>query len=1071
MLPLLTAISLSLSLATSAGEVPVSVTAEVVDPCHAEPGVVQVTFHFVPTRDIETDYELRVGLDLLKDSILTEDVPLTPPTSTWKRGQVVHLSYERTLPAERTADLEEDIVVLAGFRNPETGLVEGPRDLPTGSDGLADVAYIPTTIIAPDGGAARLEAIMARALALKKSGDGAGAWRELDLGLRAAHDDPMKERFRDRLLELGKYEPAPLTSEEEAIVNGRIGAERARYLRLMAGRLYDSGMLHGALRLLEIAGGELSEAADAAVIGALGDEQRVTRRTDDIRDRLIDVRTKEEEAEVARLIEKYGFTAALEAELEGLIAKSAYPVALELSRQLRKSDDAEVERRAWDRIPELEEAWVELTPPKQQAEVDAALSHPAFPRTKVVASHCFLFIGPKKLVEGIPAESKLNFDVAYVFLTDLFGRVPNPDGDRVTVYFKELWDFGGGVGGGKIIDIGRADPDPKRPVRVDNGLLYHELTHCIDDTRPVFAGFTEGLANLGAAYVFEALDAEGDALHSFDSNLKQFREFFLDRDLEYWRIQNYGPSCGFFLHFLETYSKRDKSDHDWCPMRRFFREYRESANKDGREPQVVRALAHHLVRAFGPAVFDDLMRFGFPLEESDRDTISVEALAYAERDFDAFEDQHDQYPNSPLPRDLKEREFLSRRLRGSEKREFGVRELGIFYDYKIIGPFFVKSADPGACVFEPEYNIDFSEKVRALRSTRDDITALRWKDPERDASVEISDNGWVEYDNDPYGQTNAAIYAVTNVTVEEDTYAICHVRADDDVTLFVNGQRAGAYRGRGSNGSSLDINWRGPHGQAPDAMRFGVFLFKGRNEVLVKIKNRYGKAGWLVALSLPNGSPLTFEADSEQPDPRRELEEVDWKDLHKIDSRSWRSKVKETVGGFKTKNRALRGSSTSRGVAWRMFTVRPGFPKDSPSNLAWVKEKLTKDMHEARVELQITADDKAPKVLITFQGDGGEDGLSGWNLIVLPHGKGQVSARLERYDRLVYQTERLPLPEAEESRVLTASLANERFTASLDGLLLFDAIPVNSIPGHHRIGIATWGDEPAIERIDLSRPR
>ena len=101
----------------------------------------------------------------------------------------------------------------------------------------------------------------------------------------------------------------------------------------------------------------------------------------------------------------------------------------------------------------------------------------------------------------------------------------------------------------------------------------------------------------------------------------------------------------------------------------------------------------------------------------------------------------------------------------------------------------------------------------------------------------------------------------------------------------------------------------------------------------------------------------------------------------------------------------------------------------------------------------------------------GKDGLSGWNLIVLPHGRGQISARLERYDRLVYQTERLPLPEAEESRLLTASLANERFTASLDGLLLFDAVPVNSIPGHHRIGIATWGDDPAIERIDLSRPR
>ena len=82
-------------------------------------------------------------------------------------------------------------------------------------------------------------------------------------------------------------------------------------------------------------------------------------------------------------------------------------------------------------------------------------------------------------------------DLDYVFQTDLFGRVPNPGGDRVTVFFKELWDFGGGVGGGKTIDIGKADPG-QRGYRVDVGLLYHELTHCIDDTDPIFEGFREG---------------------------------------------------------------------------------------------------------------------------------------------------------------------------------------------------------------------------------------------------------------------------------------------------------------------------------------------------------------------------------------------------------------------------------------------------------------------------------------------------------------------------------------------------------------------------------------------------
>ena len=148
------------------------------------------------------------------------------------------------------SELHEDLVVLVGFRDPESGQVQGPRGRPSGSDGLADIAYIPTTAFASDGGAARLDVIFQRALELKRAGDGAGAWRELENGLRTAHDDPMKERFRDRLLELGKYEPAAITEFEQAIVRGRIGAERARYLGLFAGHLYDRGMLHGGLRLL-----------------------------------------------------------------------------------------------------------------------------------------------------------------------------------------------------------------------------------------------------------------------------------------------------------------------------------------------------------------------------------------------------------------------------------------------------------------------------------------------------------------------------------------------------------------------------------------------------------------------------------------------------------------------------------------------------------------------------------------------------------------------------------------------------------------------------------------------------
>ena len=66
-------------------------------------------------------------------------------------------------------------------------------------------------------------------------------------------------------------------------------------------------------------------------------------------------------------------------------------------------------------------------------------------------------------------------------------------------------------------------------------------------------------------------------------------------------------------------------------------------------------------------ILDDLMKFGFPLEESDRELIAEEAMAYADRAFDEFEEEFEERPNSPLPRDLKEREVLGRRLRGSEQ--------------------------------------------------------------------------------------------------------------------------------------------------------------------------------------------------------------------------------------------------------------------------------------------------------------------------------------------------------------------------------------------------------------------
>src|SRR5690606_8209958 len=135
--------------------------------------------------------------------------------------------------------------------------------------------------------------------------------------------------------------------------------------------------------------------------------------------------------------------------------KKRRPVARELVRTIEFTPELREEAAAARR--EIERAWLQDVPPEQRAEADAARNHPCWARTAARQSHRFVMIGPKTLVDGIVDESLLRFDLAYLYLTDLFGRVPNPDGDRVTVYFKELWEFGGGIGGGKIVDVGRAD--------------------------------------------------------------------------------------------------------------------------------------------------------------------------------------------------------------------------------------------------------------------------------------------------------------------------------------------------------------------------------------------------------------------------------------------------------------------------------------------------------------------------------------------------------------------------------------------------------------------------------------
>ncbi|MDJ0522536.1 MAG: hypothetical protein QNJ90_10755 [Planctomycetota bacterium] len=1058
-------------------DVPVEVEAVLRAKDAAATGRVVLALTFKPLADLDRPYTVQLRLAAFRNEVLTLDHAADPPVARWKKGKPV--TYEVPVPLPLHVKPGSRMELYLGFYDPERKRVYPPQNEGPRLINRVRLATFEIPDFGPLEAGPAVDALLGAAGDLAAQGREADAWAVLEQGIRRAVEDGPKYRFRDALLSLMRDVRAPpLSVIEKEIVAGRIRTEKERYLRRISGRCFDRKQWHAALRILEAIGGRLSEDAGAAVIGALDQAKRTQRDIDDLKVRILRSATDEDKAAAGAAVEKLGYTPKLMAKAEAWVKERAWARADLALRSLGlNAPDRKLSRKAVELRKQVEQSWLADTPPEQQQIVDDAVNHPVWARTTTSVSQKFIYIGPKTLVETLPAMSKLRFDLAYVFLTDLFGRVPNPGGDRVTVYFKELWDFGGGVGGGKIIDIGRAKPD-QRGRRIDNGLLYHELTHCVDDTNPILKGWREGLANVGAAYAYEALGQTSDSLHSFGTNLRAFREDYLARDIAYWRMQNYGPSAGFFLHFVDKYAKKGRL-HDWKPYRQFFREYRAAPVRDGRVPYVARAVAYYLIRAFGPKAFDDLVLFRLPLREDDRDAVRKELQAFAEGGYgvERMSPLLEKHHGSPIPRDLIAGKMMGayRQQRYEEAERISREELGVIHEWKVIGPFKERGVSPMAGVFPPEHEIDYTKEYPG------EANMCSWRDPKKVGVVERHPTGWIKF-NFAY-QDETATYALSFLTVPEDTDAYLHVRADDDVVVFLNDRLVENYLNVGSN-ASTPMAWRGPYAPVPDAMKLGVRLQRGRNKLLVKVRNRRGDAGFILAAARPSGLPikgLVVDTKASPTDPTSgdagsraaRAKKLAWKSVLKMNfkRKSFSSKLKVAVGEFKVIKKALTGEDTDGRVGWRKYTVRPGFPKDSPSNLLWVKPKYTEGLDELKLALDCrTRNGDAPKLVVTLQGNGGNDALSGWNLIVHPRGKGRVGAQLERYDHLFYQAPPKDLSASEDGVYrLEVTLHDRRIRVTMGDVVLFAGEPITPIPEKHRVGIATYGPGVGFEKLELYR--
>ena len=1045
---------------------PIEVRVRVETDGASDTGQVRLLLDFAPAEDIEQAYTIALRIQRAGRRVVRLDHAPAPPTSTWRKGQVISYAVPAPLPLTKDVLEASALTVHLGFLDPSTRDVHPPQDGSPDRSGLAQVARfeVPDFSDIEAGGA---ESVLAAAERLATQGLNDAAWRTLVTGVRRAREDAEKYAFRDAMVALGAFEPRPISIVERRVIEARVKSEQRRYMRQMSGRFFDRKQYHASLRILEAIGGSLQEDADEAVLGAVDAVERAEKGRWDVRDKILERITDDEKASAKKAIGKDGVTQKLLARAQRLLVEKRYAESRFLLKELSFAKEAEVRSNANDALRALEKTWAADTPADQAQMVSDVVANPVWARTSTLATQQFILIGPKDLLAAIPAQSKLRFDIAYVFLTDLFGRLPNPDGDRVTVYFKELWEFSGGTGGGKQINIGRARPDA-RGTRLDTGLYYHELTHCIDDTNPVLGGWREGLANVGAAYAFEVLAQGADRAHSFDSNLTAFQKDYVERDLAYWRINNYGPSAGFFLHFVEKFAKRERG-HDWKPLRGFFRDYRTAPVRDGRTAYVARAAAYYLVRHFGDGAFDDLMRFRLPLVESDREAIALEMESFARgvRDVLTKAGEFGKYENSPLRRDLITKRMTDAARAGDDERarRIGSDELGIQYAWRVIGPFAEKGTDPGACIFPPQRELDFAKEYPGQGNI------CKWRRVTDPGPVKIDGTGWVAIKY-PY-MDNTATYALTHVTVAAETPVALHVRADDDLTLFVNGDLVESLRDKGRNASS-GLNWRGPHVNVPDAIRLPFTLRAGRNRILVKVRNRRGPAGVALAISLPDGTPVPgLTSDDGPADELTREPPKGWRTVagHDFRKKSFAAKLEVTAGRFAVKNKLLSGQDSGKAVQWRKYTVAPGVSKDNPSNLFWLKSRLTEGVDEFRLSIDLVLRiDQAPKMVVTFQGDGLKDGLSGWNLILHGGGKQVLRAELERYQRLFHQSPPVRLVEA-ETRTLTLTYLDRRLTVTLGDAVVFDAVPIRPIRGAERIGVATWGREPRIAGFKLEIPK
>lgn len=900
------------------------------------------------------------------------------------------------------------------------------------------------------------EDLISRARAAVAAKDGATALRLFFEAIQTTEDYGVKYAVRAEVLALPPVPYAPLDEDEVKVVDRRIAEERQRDVESKAGGLEGRGHLHAArwlhVKLQDLKG--LTEDEESAHAKAV---ERIERA-------LCDEATAEERAESAEATKSMVDAQAVFDKAQKVAAEGRGRVALRILRAISFSSTPSQEMRDKARAAAdaLRKKMIEEMPPEQDREATEIWEDPYWKGLATSVSHRFIYLGPKAFVETITDADRIRMDVANVLVGDLVGIDHMRRGGRISIYYKERWDFPGGIGGGHRIDIGK--PAMNKPIA--GALHWHEMSHCTFDVAIAYPGFVEGIANFGATFLLDAMGGPAECDASIRSNRVQFRDDYLGRRLEYFRIQPYGPSCGFLLTPI-TPGDAEKRKAEWGLYRKFFRRVRALGIDDPRDAERIRYFVWIWGDTFGWDLLEKAGGARFPVGPADRERVQAEyrkwlqltreAETGAEQGFsnttlDPCKKVIEGYPGSELADRAK---FALAKchedLEEPELRDALYRDLGVIAKWKLCGPFYSRYASPLHSVFLPERTIDLAAEYP------NPVETARWKEakPRKDGFVDLIEHGYAYPDD-------AACYALADLVVPAEVPdAAIFLGFDDTAALWVNGV--------------LIEKWDAAHGWVRDHHTARFPLKAGRNRLLLKVVNRRGAWAFSARVVRANRTPIEGLAIAD-PTPVEDARAVAipaseakghavfLEDFEKTKAVS-KSRFKPTVGEWGVDNKALHRVRPGN-VLWRKFTIQPFSSKDPPSALVWLVDKDLTTLTDFAVEVTVRAPGGGlPRIGVTLHGEGKDDGLSGHTFVVQPGGEG-LQIRLEEYDRLVYFAT-AEVAKADE-HVLRFLRRGRTLSCVVDGKPLLEDVdlPALTPPG---IGLMTWDQNTGITRLRVER--